>query len=224
MSNKEATEHPLKASPSAELSSNDELFGYNLDRVVLNPLELTVAGVWLGFGLGFAKSWRTPALTTTALRRTAAIKAGGYLAAKVGAFAFVYSGMTLAARELRGVVGLADDSLQGPANVDVPSSVVAGSVTGLVFGAPMGAYAASVGLLRGGALGFGFGAMQFLSASAIERLEGLDEQIAQDAAASEAAAKIEGDGSHTRELAAHLDQMAKRMSSVPAPAPREPEK
>jgi len=223
MSGKEATES-LNSRPSGERPSNDELFGYNLDSVVLNPLELTVAGVWLGFGLGFAKSWRTPSLTSIALRRTAAIKAGGYLAAKVGAFAFVYSGMTLAARELRGMVGLADSGMDGPTNVDVPSSVVAGSVTGLVFGAPSGAYAASVGLLRGGALGFGFGAMQFLSASAIERLEGLDEQIAQDAAASEAAEKIEGDGSHTRELAAHLDQMAKRMSAVPPPAPQQPEK
>lgn len=197
-------------------TSSTTLFGFDLN-IGLNPVELTVAGLWLGFGLGFAKSWRTPSLVSAELRRAAAFKAGGTRAAKVGAFAFVYSGMTLAAREFRGVAG--------PAEVDVPSSVAGGAITGMVFGATAGAYAASVGLLRGGALGFGFGAVQLLSASAIESLEGLEKLMADDAAAAAAAAAAPaGDGTRARELATHLDQLAKRMSPVAVPAPRQPEK
>jgi hypothetical protein len=192
------------------------LFGQDLN-VGLNPVELTVAGIWLGFGLGFSKSWRTPALVSAELRRAAAFKAGGTLAAKVGAFAFIYSGLTLAAREFRGVAG--------PAEVDVPSSVAGGAVAGLVFGAPAGAYAASVGLLRGGTLGFCFGAVQFMSASAIESLENLQKKIEEDYAAAEAAAAAPEVGdARARELSAHLQQLAKRMSTVAGSAPRQPEK
>jgi len=196
------------------------------------PLGLTFVSMWLGFGIGFARDWQRPQILSAELRRASAFKAGGSLGAKLGSFVFVYCGTCLAVRCVRGVPP------EAPA--DVPSSVVGGGMAGLTFGAAAGPYAATMGLLRGAALGFSFGAAQDLTASAIASLEAQagGETGAESSEPGHAAvARRGGDGGGggvedvadvaeaaaeltpteaAAALAAHLEELAQRMSQPPS--------
>ena len=142
------------------------------------------------------------------------MKAGGSLAAKLGAFVFIYTGSALAAKHARGAVETSE--------VDVPSSVVGGAVAGLTFGAPAGVHSASMGLLRGGALGFAFGAFQYGANLVIAGLEGEADPTCPPGGSSEvvssgapvAAQDSESPTGGPRDLAVHLDKLAKRMDEV----------
>jgi hypothetical protein len=187
-------------------------------------LELTFVAMWAGFGIGLARDWRRPQIASDQLRRASAFKAGGSLGAKLGAFVFIYTGSYLAVRHVR--------SVPPSQAADVPSSVVGGALAGMVFGVPAGPHAATMGLLRGAALGFGFGVTQDIAAGVIASLE--EDLVAEEAAASvagqegggfdgvpgaataalersEAAAAPATPAEEAAALASHLEALAKRM-------------